>query len=95
MTVFYLDEKGSLHSELPGMDEWLPVVEWEQDPTTGKRRPSDRQQVDDEGRRLWARQVLMIEDRFGNQQAALHEIRKWSAAKPDGLNVDDYSIGGL
>lgn len=67
--------------ELTSSADWQPVAAWE---TTddGKRRPSDRQQLDAAGLPVWEIRCIAQLDNFGRKAETFLTLRTASPAKP-------------
>lgn len=59
-----------------------PVQAWEQDPSTGKRTPSNRQEVDAQGVPLFELACLALTTRYGRVEPQVIALRLASHTQP-------------
>lgn len=89
-------EAGLLHA-LPGEPlTWTPVLEWVEDPASGKRRPTGPQERDADGLPIWEAQAIAFALRFGSREMVTVGLRMASAARPaaDALAMVPVLVGG-
>lgn len=69
--------------ETTRLGEFTPVMAWAQDPETGKRRPSTKQAVTDEGLPIWEIKVIGAQDNFGRPEGTFFTLRLAARTRPE------------
>lgn len=67
--------------ELTAAADWVPVYAWETD-DAGRRRPSERQQLDNQGTPVWEIRVIGRQDVYGRAEEAFLSLRMAAVSKP-------------
>lgn len=63
--------------------DFVPVMAWVQDPETGKRRPSTKQAVTDDGMPIWEVKVIGTQDSYGRPDTAFFTLRVAARTRPE------------
>ncbi|GMA19888.1 hypothetical protein MM440_12335 [Arsenicicoccus piscis] len=79
MATFFVD---SSRQQLRATGVVDQVNVWVDDPATGRRRSSDAQEVDEQGRPLWNVEVSYLSESFGRQSTVVARVRVAAATQP-------------
>lgn len=72
-----------------------PVMQWVEDPTTGKRRQSDAQEADEQGRPLWSVEVSYISEAWGKQSTTVARVIVGAPSEPAVAAFETAPFEGL
>lgn len=59
-----------------------PVMQWVEDPTTGRRRPSDQQDRDEQGVLLWSVEVQHLVEEWGRLSTVVSRVKVSAMTQP-------------
>lgn len=79
MSTFYVDGQAQ---QLRATGVVEPVMEWLEDPTTGRRRPSDQQARDEAGTLLWAVETSRLVEEWGRSRTVVAKVTVPAATMP-------------
>lgn len=63
--------------------QFMPVMEWIEDKTTGKRRPSTNQARNPQGVLIWEIKLIGTVDAYGTPEETFFNVRIASNTKPE------------
>ncbi len=90
-TVIWLRNMSSL-LELTRTADFSPVKAWMSDPETGKRRPSSKQAMTEEGLPIWEIKLIGVQDVYGRPEDAFLTLRVASRNKPDRSSLSKVAV---